>query len=275
MAELVVIGGGKMGEALVAGLLEGGWGKPEGVAVVEVSSPRRLELLASGGLAARHPGLQVVPELSPDVLPAKGVVLAVKPPDVRSACLALAGSGVERVLSIAAGVTLRDLEAWCPESCAVVRSMPNTGATVRAGASALSAGSRAQPADLEWATGLLRSVGTVVQVPEHLLDAVTGLSGSGPAYLFLVAEAMIDAGVAVGLPRPLARSLVVQTLFGSARLLQETGQSPETLRATVTSPAGTTAAGLRALEAGRVRSALIEAVMAATERSRELGARST
>ena len=271
MAELVVIGGGKMGEALVAGLLDGGWGRPEDIALVEVSSTRRSELSAPGGLVAGYPGLRVLPELSPDVLPARGVVIAVKPLDVQSACRALAGSEVERVLSIAAGVTLRDLEAWCPESCAVIRSMPNTGVTVRAGACAVSAGSRAGQADLQWASALLRSVGTVVEVPEHLLDAVTGLSGSGPAYVFLVAEAMIEAGVAVGLPRALASGLVVQTLFGAARLLQETGQSPETLRAAVTSPAGTTAAGLRVLEAGRVRSVLIEAVAAATQRSRELG----
>ncbi len=175
------------------------------------------------------------------------------------------------MLSIAAGVTLKDLESWCPHDCAVIRAMPNMGALVRAAATAIAAGTSAGPADVEWAAGILRSVGTVVEVPERLLDAVTGLSGSGPAYLFLVAEAMTDAGVMSGLPRPVAAELVMNTLLGAARLLTETGQSPEALRAAVTSPAGTTAAGLRQLEARGVRSAFIEAVGAAVERSRDLG----
>ncbi len=144
-------------------------------------------------------------------------------------------------------------------------------ALVRAAATAIAAGSSAGPADAEWATGILRSVGTVVEVPERLLDAVTGLSGSGPAYLFLVAEAMTDAGVLSGLSRPVAADLVMHTLLGSARLLTETGRGAEALRAAVTSPAGTTAAGLRQLEARGVRSAFIEAVAAAVERSRDLG----
>ena len=150
--------------------------------------------------------------------------------------------------------------------------MPNMAALVRAGATAISAGVSAAPPDVEWATGIMRSVGTVVEVPERLLDAVTGLSGSGPAYVFLVVEAMIEAGVMSGLPRPVASELVVQTLLGSARLVSETGESAEALRAAVTSPAGTTAAGLRQLEAHGVRSAFIEAIAAAVQRSRELGA---
>ena len=140
-----------------------------------------------------------------------------------------------------------------------------------AGAAAIAAGRAAGPDDLAWARGVLEAVGTVVTVPETALDAVTGLSGSGPAYVFLVAEALIDAGVLVGLSRPVASQLAVQTLLGSARLLDETGDEPATLRAAVTSPGGTTAAGLRALEAGGVRHAVLEAVVAATERSRELG----
>jgi pyrroline-5-carboxylate reductase len=149
--------------------------------------------------------------------------------------------------------------------------MPNTPALVGSAASAISPGRWAGERELAWAEEILGAVGTVVRVPEPLLDAVTGLSGSGPAYLFLVAEALIDAGVLAGLPRPISSQLTVQTLLGAARLLAESGDSPEVLRAGVTSPGGTTAAGIRALEAAALRSAFLEAVMAATERSQELG----
>jgi pyrroline-5-carboxylate reductase len=150
--------------------------------------------------------------------------------------------------------------------------MPNTPALVGAGAAAIAPGSAAGEDDLAWAESILGAVGTVVRVPERLLDAVTGLSGSGPAYVFLMAEALIDAGVLVGLPRPTAVALATQTLLGAARLLAETGDTPEALRAAVTSPGGTTAAGLRVLESAGVRAALLDAVAAATERSKELGA---
>ena len=158
-----------------------------------------------------------------------------------------------RVLSIAAGVTLASLESWLGKPIPVVRAMPNMPALVGAGAAAIAGGRAAGPDDLAWAQSVLEAVGTVVTVSESTLDAVTGLSGSGPAYVFLLAEALIDAGVLVGLSRPVARQLAVQTLLGSARLLAETGDEPASLRAAVTSPGGTTAAGLRALEAGGVR----------------------
>ena len=154
---------------------------------------------------------------------------------------------------------------------AVVRAMPNTPALVGAGASAIAGGSRAVEADLDWAESILGSVGRVVRVTEAQLDAVTGLSGSGPAYVFLVAEALVEAGVLVGLARPVAEALVTQTLLGSARLLAESGRPAAELRADVTSPGGTTAAGLRALEDRAVRAALADAVVAATARSAELG----
>ncbi len=150
--------------------------------------------------------------------------------------------------------------------------MPNTPALVRTGAAAISAGREATDDDLAWAEQILSAVGTVVRVPESQLDAVTGLAGSGPAYVMVVAEALIEAGVLVGLPRITARALVTQTLLGSARLLADSGELPEVLRANVTSPGGTTAAGLQALEQGAVRADLINAVVAATERSRVLGA---
>src|SRR5205085_10238986 len=153
----------------------------------------------------------------------------------------------------------------------VVRAMPNTPALVRQGAAAIAPGRHATDAHLELAERVLGSVGIVVRVPEKSLDAVTGRSGSGPAYVFLVAEALIEAGVAVGLPRPASEALAVQTLLGSARLLAESGERAEVLRAAVTSPGGTTAAGLAALEKRAVRAAILEAVEAATNRSRELG----
>ena len=265
--KLVVVGGGRMGEALVSGLLAGGWAGADEIVVAEAYGPRREELLAPSGLAGRHPGLLVTP--GPGL--ADGAVVAVKPGDVEAACGAIAAADVPRVLSIAAGVTLASLEAWLGPDRPVVRAMPNTPALIGAGAAAIAPGRRAGPADLDWAERILASVGTVVRVPEWQLDAVTGLSGSGPAYVFLVAEALIDAGVLAGLPRPTSRQLAIQTLLGSARMLAESGDGPEALRAAVTSPGGTTAAGLRQLEAAAVRGAFLDAVVAATERSRQLG----
>jgi pyrroline-5-carboxylate reductase len=257
MPRLVVLGGGKMGEALVAGLLNAGWDAAD-LAVVEKLAARRDEL------AARYDGLAVAD--SPP--PADGAVIAVKPGDVEAACRSVKA---ERVLSIAAGVPLSKLESWVGAGVPVVRAMPNTPALIGAGAAAVSAGSAAGDDDLAWAESVLGAVGQVVRLPEHLLDAVTGLSGSGPAYVFLVAEALIDAGVLVGLPRDVSVTLAVQTLVGSARLLAESGDTAEALRAAVTSPGGTTAAGLRVLEGRGVRAAFLEAVAAATERSRQLG----
>ena len=176
-----------------------------------------------------------------------------------------------RVLSIAAGVTLATLEAGsatCP-SCGPCPTRPRWSAPAPRPSPP---GRRPAPADLEWAEAVLGSVGLVVRVTEKALDAVTGLSGSGPAYVFLVAEAMVDAGVLVGLDRATSAALTRQTLLGAARMLAESAELPEALRAAVTSPGGTTAAGLRVLEQRAVRAAFLDAVAAATERSRELGA---
>jgi pyrroline-5-carboxylate reductase len=218
VANLLIVGGGKMGGALLGGLLRSGWAELADVAVVEPGAERR----------PPHP--QAVP----------------------------------------AGVPSVRLVAALGGEPAVVRAMPNTPALVGAGVTAISGGSFATSQDLAWAEDVLSAVGTVVRQPERLLDAVTGLSGSGPAYFFLVAEALIEAGVQMGLTRDVSRTLVVQTMRGSAELLQETGRDPEALRAMVTSPAGTTAAGIRTLESRAVRSAFMEAVAAATERSRNL-----
>ncbi len=255
---LAVIGGGNMGAALVGGLLERQWCRPDEIVIVEKLAPQRQ------ALAARFPGVTTT-EL---VVAADGVLLAVKPNDVAAACHGLL---TDRVLSVAAGVTIATIEAALPGPIPVVRAMSNTPALVGAGASAIAPGSHSGEADMAWASEILSSVGTVSRVSEHLLDAVTGLSGSGPAYVFLVAEALIEAGVLNGLPRATARDLTVQLLVGSARLLAESGQDPGELRASVTSPGGTTAAGLRELERVGVRVAFLDAVTAATRRSHELG----
>jgi pyrroline-5-carboxylate reductase len=270
----MVVGGGKMGEALVAGLLRTGWAPPEALVIAEIDAARRADL------TSRYAGVGVVDSPAAasrdDAAEASGVVvdgavLAVKPSDAESACRQLRAAGVRRVLSIAAGVTLASLESWLGDDTAVVRAMPNTPALVGSGAAAIAGGHRAGPDELAWAQSVLEAVGIVVPVAESALDAVTGLSGSGPAYVFLVAEALIDAGVLVGLPRQVAKQLAVQTLLGSARLLAESGDEPAALRAAVTSPGGTTAAGLRALEAAGVRNALLDAVSEATRRAHELG----
>lgn len=257
---LGVIGGGNMGAALVGGLLGAGW-NPADIAVIEVLAARREQL------AALFPGVDVRASL--DGLALEAALIAVKPHDAAAATAAAAAAGARRVLSIAAGVTLETLEAAAC-GAAVVRAMPNTPSLVGEGAAAIAAGRRATDSDLDWADEILGSVGTVVRVGEQHLDAVTGLAGSGPAYLFLVAEALTDAGVAAGLPRTTCEALVAQLLVGSAALLRDRGD-PAALRAMVTSPGGTTAAGLRVLEEHAVRSAFIEAVAAATRRSIELG----
>jgi pyrroline-5-carboxylate reductase len=259
--KLQVIGGGRMGEALVGGLLGNGWAAAEELRVVEKVAER------ADVVRAAFPGVDV----SDRPASADGAVVAVKPNDVAAACAELAALGDTPVLSIAAGVTIATLEGGLAPGTPVVRAMPNTPALVGAGAAAIAAGSTAGAEHLSWAEGILGAVGTVVRVPEPLLDAVTGLSGSGPAYVFLVAEALIDAGVSAGLPREVSAALTKQTLLGAARLLTETGESAEALRAQVTSPGGTTAAGIERLEAADVRAAFLDAVLAATERSRELG----
>jgi pyrroline-5-carboxylate reductase len=256
---LVIVGGGNMGAALLGGLAASS--DPGSLAVVEALPARREELVAM------FPGVAV----GADVPACTAAVIAVKPGDVATATGQAVAAGARRVLSIAAGVSIASLEAAAGPGVAVVRAMPNTPALVGQGASAIAGGRVATDDDLAWAADVLGAVGTVARVDERHLDAVTALTGSGPAYLFLVAEALIDAGVAAGLARPLATSLTTQLLVGSAALLADRGD-PAALRAMVTSPAGTTAAGLQALEARAVRAAFAEAVAAAARRSAELGA---
>jgi pyrroline-5-carboxylate reductase len=264
MVRLAVLGGGRMGEALVAGLREAGW-EPDEIAVAEVEPDRRRVL------EERFPGVRVVPSPAWAVADAEVVVVAVKPADVAAALEATAEAlpTDALILSLAAGVPLAELERAAPDH-PVVRAMPNTAALVGRGAAAVAGGRHADVSHLEAAERILGAVGTVVRLPEHHLDAVTALSGSGPAYVFLVAESLVEAGVLAGLPRDVAEDLVRQTLLGAATLLAG-GEPPEALRAAVTSPGGTTAAGLQVLERRGVRSAFLDAVLAATERSRQLG----
>ncbi len=262
---VALLGGGRMGEALAVGLVDAGW-DPAMIAIAEVDADRRRVL------ETRLPDVRVVPSPSWAAADAEMLILAVKPNDAAAAlesCADVLPAGA-LVVSIAAGVTIAALEAAAPGH-PVVRAMPNTGALVGRGAAAIAAGMHATEIDLELAERVLGAVGIVVRVPEYQLDAVTGLSGSGPAYVFLVAEAMIEAGVLVGLPRETADALVRQTLMGAASLLTDGTDSPEQLRAAVTSPGGTTAAGLQVLEAHGVRAAMMDAIQAATRRSTELG----
>lgn len=257
---LQIVGGGKMGEALLAGLLRADAGLS--IRVVETDEARADQLRAS------HPGVEVASAAGA----ADGTLIAVKPHLVGEVAASVGAAGGGRVLSIAAGVTIAAIEAALPEATAVVRAMPNTPALVGAGAAAIAAGTSADDDDLAWAESVLGAVGTVVRVPEHLLDAVTGLSGSGPAYAFLVLDALIEGGVAAGLPRDVAEALAGQTLLGAATLFLQGDASAGELRAAVTSPGGTTAEGLRVLEQRAVRAALIDAVLAARDRSVALGA---
>jgi pyrroline-5-carboxylate reductase len=267
MAQLVILGGGRMGEALLVGLLAAGT-DPADVAVVEMIQARRDALAAHGITVAAT--LDLLARGTASDRGSRAVVIAVKPHDVAAVCGDIARFGAGRVLSIAAGVTTVSLERGLGPGIAVVRAMPNTAALVGKGAAAISPGAGADTHDLEWAAEILRSVGTVEVVAESLLDAVTGLTGSGPAYLFLIAEALIDAGVAVGLSKPVAEAMVTQLFVGSAALLASGTATPAQLRAQVTSPGGTTAAGIAVLEAAGIRADVAAAVLAAAQRSREM-----
>ena len=258
--ELAIIGGGNMGAALLGGLIAGGAFEPATLAVVETLAPRRDELVA------RFAGVTVASTLPP----CRSAVLAVKPGDVATAARAARDAGARRLLSIAAGVPTHAIEAAVDDpDVAVVRAMPNTPALVGKGASAIAAGASASAHHLDWAESILATVGTVERVDEVDLDAVTALSGSGPAYLFLVAEALADAGTRAGLDPALAARLTRQLFVGASTLLDELGD-PAALRVQVTSPGGTTAAGLAVLDERDVRGAFVAAVEAARLRSIEL-----
>ncbi len=260
---IVVIGGGNMGAALVAGLVAADPGAADQVAIVEVSAERRSDL------ASILPGVAVADE----IMAASTAVIAVKPPDAPAAAAAAGRAGARRVISIAAGVTVATLEAAVADieadPVAVLRAMPNTPALVGRGVTALCAGTAAGAADLAEARRILGAVGICVELDERYFDAVTALSGSGPAYVFAMAEALVAAGIEAGLPTESVEPIVIELLAGSAALLSERGD-PSGLREMVTSPNGTTAAGLAALAEHGFAEAVAAAVAAAARRSAEL-----
>jgi pyrroline-5-carboxylate reductase len=264
--ELIIVGGGKMGAALAEGLLRSKRIAPSDLLVVESAREQR------DALATRLEGVTIVAGLELDhVGPTSGVLLCVKPDHAEAAARVAGACGATRLLSVVAGLSTARIEAVMPGPVAVVRAMPNTPVLVGRGASAIAGGAHVTSADLDWAEGVLGAVGSVVRVTERNIDAVTGLSGPMPAYLYLVVEALIEAGVHQGLSREVSKKLVVDSFAGSAELLAVSSASPEELRAQVTSPGGTTAAGLRVLESHAVRAAFLDAVAAAAERSRQLG----
>jgi pyrroline-5-carboxylate reductase len=260
---VAILGAGMMGETILAGLLRAG--RPTDTVVISERRPAR-----AAELAAKH-GVTVL-----DNVEAAGfgdtLLIVVKPQDVAGLLKEIAATLTPGtlVISLAAGLTTAFIENHLPGGTPVVRVMPNTPALVDQGMAALSPGAHCDALHLARAQALLEATGTAIQVPESYQDAVTAVSGSGPAYVFYVAEAMIEAGVHLGLPRATSTDLVVQTLYGAATMLKETGTHPSILREQITSPAGTTAAALRVLDDASVRAAFITAMEAARDRSHEL-----
>ncbi|WP_375480445.1 pyrroline-5-carboxylate reductase [uncultured Jatrophihabitans sp.] len=261
---IAVLGGGKIGEALLSGLLRGTHTASD-IVVCEKYPERASQLFDAYGVKSV--------DVAGALAQARIAIIAVKPQDIDAllAELATVTTAGHLIISVAAGVPTWRIERALPEATAVVRCMPNTPALVDEAMTAVAGGSHASEADLAVAESLLRAVGRVVRVPESSLDAVTALSGSGPAYFFFLVEAMIDAGILLGLPRTLAAELIVQTAVGAATMLRDSGEHPVQLREAVTSPGGTTIAAIRELEAHGVRAALLAAIEAAARRSKELG----
>ncbi len=265
---IAILGAGRLGESLVRGFLSSGWREP-GELAVTARSAERVELIHE-----RY----AVPAGTSNTAAVDGatlVIVAVKPQDMSTVLAEIAPviKADQVILSVAAGVTTSFIESHLSPEAHVVRAMPNAPALVHEGIAGIARGGSATEEDLALAEEALGHLGAVVRVSEYDLDAVTALSGSGPAYFALLAEAMIEAGLLLGLSRDVSTKLVVQTMFGSALLLRDEGIHPVELRETVTSPGGTTTRAIRELERSGVRAAFLNAISAATERSRELGLR--
>lgn len=260
------IGGGNMAEALLKGLLHGLCVAPEHVTATDVLAERRSYLEQTYGIATAVENARAVKES--DV-----VILAVKPQVVATVLDTIAPSVTpdKLVISIAAGVTLQTLQHALGAKQRLVRVMPNTPALVLSGAAGIAPGDAATPEDIALVEHIFNAVGRAVVVEDGLMDAVTGLSGSGPAFVFAFIEALSDGGVLAGLSRPIATTLAAQTVLGAAKMVLETGRHPGELKDMVTSPAGTTIAGMQALESGGLRGIVMEVVRRASERSAELG----
>jgi pyrroline-5-carboxylate reductase len=264
--KIAFLGGGNMAEALIKGMLAAGTATPGQILAADVSQDRLEFLRKTYGIAIRKSNLEALCETGIIVLSVKPQVM-----DAVLAGIAAAADSSKLVISIAAGITISRIEKALTANPRVIRVMPNTPALVLSGAAGLAKGSSATSEDMAQALEIFGAVGRAVVVDEKLMDAVTGLSGSGPAFVFTVIEALSDAGVKVGIPRPLALELAAQTVFGSAKMVLETREHPAKLRDMVTSPGGTTIAGMHELEKGKLRAVLMSAVEAATNRSRELG----
>jgi pyrroline-5-carboxylate reductase len=267
LPSIAFLGCGQMGEAFVRGLLRAGLLRPSAISVSDIRPGRAQAIAGELGVRAAESNLEAL------VGGAEIVFVSVKPQDV-PALLDEVGADVradQLVVSIAAGVTIAALERRLPHHPPVVRVMPNAPALVQAGMAVLAPGSRANERHTELALRIFNAVGRAVVLPEKHLDAVTALSGSGPAFLAVVAEALADAGVRVGLPRDVAHLLAAQTMLGTGRMLADAAIHPAHLKESVASPGGTSIAGLHALERGGLRALLMDAVVAATERSTALG----
>jgi len=260
------LGAGKMATALAKGFIGAGLVTPKEVIASDINEAACAAFAKDTGAKTTTSNLEVAKFASV-------LILAVKPDQVAGALSEVRGNVAEKhlIVSIAAGVTLARLEAGLSPGARVIRVMPNTPALVGSSASAFAPGKSATGADAEIATKLFSSVGVAFQVKESLLDAVTGLSGSGPAYVYLFIEALSDGGVAAGLPRDIATKLAAQTVLGAAKMVLETGQHPGALKDMVTSPGGTTIEGLHELEKGKLRGTVMSAVRAATDKSKKLG----
>ena len=263
--KIAFLGGGNMAEALIKGMLSADVAKARQMVVTD-TSPARLVYLKKYNITTAKSNQEAVQE-------AELVLLCVKPQvmDAVLAEIAATADSSKLVISIAAGITIDRMEKALTANPRVIRVMPNTPALVLSGAAGLAKGSSATNEDMALVMEIFSAVGRAVVVDEKLMDAVTGLSGSGPAFVFTVIEALSDAGVKVGIPRSLALELAAQTVFGSAKMVLETKEHPAKLRDMVTSPGGTTIAGMHELEKGKLRAVLMNAVEAATNRSRELG----
>src|SRR5438067_178506 len=264
---LAVLGAGKIGESLIAGLLRSGWREPAEIVATARREERARELSEGHGVETSLSNAEAV-------VGAVVVVIAVKPQDF-DVLLGEVSSVIrtdQTVLSIAAAIPTAAIERRLADKVPVVRAMPNAPATVHEGIAGICAGSHADDEHLALAEEVLTHLGAVVRVPEAYMDAVTAVSGSGPAYFALLAEAMIEAGILLGLGRETSTQLVVQTMLGTAKLLRDEQMHPVELREAVTSPGGTTIRAIRELEQAGVRAAFLNAIQAAMERSRELAA---
>jgi pyrroline-5-carboxylate reductase len=265
--KIAILGAGKIGEALVSGLLSSGWRTPEDIVASARREERRAELRERFGITVTGSNAEAATG-------AALVVLAVKPQDIEGLLADVAGSITpeQTVLSVAAAIPTSRIEALLAAGVPVCRAMPNTPSMVHEGVAGLCAGAHADDAHVTLAEEALAHLGAVVRVHETYMDAVTAVSGSGPAYFALLAEAMIEAGILLGLAREISTQLVVQTMLGTAKQLRDQKVHPVELREMVTSPGGTTIAAIRELETAGVRAAFLNAIQAAMHRARELAA---